>query len=384
MPSSEKPSSEETTPPVALQLLGAPFVSVGGQRLSLTATDALLLAWLALEGPSSRERLAALLWPASSAEAARNALRQRLFRLRKQLGRELVEGTLLLGLAPGVAHDLAGADALLGDLSAPESPELDAWLAGRRAALRAQARRAQEAQINALEAAGDAAAALPLAQALLAAEPLSEAAHRRVMRLHYLGGDRAAAMLAFDRCEEVLKHEVGAAPSPETLALLATIEQSAPLDATAATAARSLLPAAVLRPPRLIGRDSELAVLQRGLDAGHVVVLTGEAGMGKSRLLQALAAARAGVLHASGRPGDSLVPYATIARALRQLLDRDPAAGRPRAAPRAGAAAARTGAARRRRARRTAAPAGAAGAHAAPAHQPRGRHRCAGRPALRR
>ena len=53
----------------------------------------LLLTWLALEGPTRRERLAGLLWPDSPADSARNALRQRLFRLRKQCGTDLVSGT---------------------------------------------------------------------------------------------------------------------------------------------------------------------------------------------------------------------------------------------------------------------------------------------------
>lgn len=313
--------------PLLLRLTGAPCACTGERSLPLGASDALLLAWLALEGPTTRERLALLLWPASSAEAARNAMRQRLFRLRRQLGRELVAGSTLLALAPGVAHDLDGTAALLGDLGAPDAPELDGWLAQQRDARRARARRAQEDRIEALEAAGDAAAALPLALALLDAEPLSEDAHRRVMRLHYLRGDRAAALLAFDRCEQLLKHEVGARPSAPTLALLAAIEQSAPVAGSASV--RSLVPATVLRPPRLVGRNAELTALQRGLAAGQMVVLVGEAGMGKSRLLQALAAQRPGVLHSSGRPGDALVPYATLARALRQLLDHDPAAADP-------------------------------------------------------
>ena len=313
--------------PLLLRLAGAPCACIDGRSLPLGATDALLLAWLALEGPSTRERLALLLWPASSADAARNAMRQRLFRLRRLLGRDVVAGSTLLALAPGVGHDLDGTAALLGDLGAPDAPELDGWLTQRREARRAVARRAQEDRIEALEAAGDAAAALPLALALLDAEPLSEDAHRRVMRLHYLRGDRAAALLAFDRCEQLLKHEVGAAPSAPTLALLAAIEQSAPV--TGSASVRSMLPATVLRPPRLVGRDAELAALQRGLAAGQMVVLVGEAGMGKSRLLQSLAAQRSGVLHSSGRPGDALVPYATLARALRQLLDHDPAAADP-------------------------------------------------------
>ena len=314
-------------PPITLQLASAPHALLGGLRLPLNSTDALLLAWLALEGATPRERLAALLWPASSAEAARIALRQRLFRLRKQLGRDVLEGSTQLALAEGVTHDLHAAPSLLGDFTAADAPEINAWLATRRSTQRALARQSLEARIEALEAAGDAAGALPLALALLDSELLSEDAHRRVMRLHYLRGDRAAAMLAFDRCEQLLKHEVGAAPSRETLALLATIEQSATLPGS--TAARSALPAAVLRPPRLIARDTELAALRRGLAAGQVVVLVGEAGMGKSRLLQALAAARPGVLHSSGRPGDALVPYATIARTLRQLLERDPGAADP-------------------------------------------------------
>jgi len=310
-----------------LKLSGAPTCTSAGHTHLLAPPDALLLAWLALEGPTPREKLVTLLWPDSSGDAARNALRQRLFRLRKQVGVDVVTGSTALALAPGVQHDLSDTSALLGDLRQPDSPELDAWLARRRASQRASVQREREARIDILEAAGDTAAALPLAQAMLDAEALSEAAHRRVMRLHYLRGDRAAAMLAFDRCEQILKHEVGTGPSPETLALLATIEQAAPVEGSPRP--RSAVPAAMLRPPRLIGRDAELLALSRGLDNGHVVVLVGEAGMGKSRLLQALAAQQPALLHSSGRPGDPLVPYATIARALRQLLDRDPAAADP-------------------------------------------------------
>ena len=314
-------------PRIELQLTGAPAARVQGQEHVLATPDALLLAWLALEGATARERLAALLWPDSSPEAARNALRQRLFRLRKQLGGEALQGGVTLTLADGVVHDLGESTALLGDLALPENPELDAWLQRRRAAHRAAARRQLEHRIEALEAAGDSAAALPLAQQLIDADPLSEDAHRRVMRLHYLRGDRSAAMLAFDRCEQLLKHEVGTQPSQATLALLASIEQSAPLEG--ASAVRVAAPAALLRPPQLIGRDGELLALTRDLAAGHVVVLLGEAGMGKSRLLQALSAQQPTLLHSSGRPGDALVPYATIARALRQLLDRDPTAADP-------------------------------------------------------
>ncbi|MDE2371766.1 MAG: AAA family ATPase [Burkholderiales bacterium] len=309
---------------IQLELLAAPRARCGARAAALAAGDALLLAWLALEGPTSRERAAQLIWPASDAASARNALRQRLFRLRKQLGADAVSGSATLALADGVAHDLGHGPGLLGDLEAADAPELAAWLAARRSERAGAARREREARIETLEAAGDLGAALALAQSLLESDPLSEPAHRRVMRLHYLRGDRAAALLAFDRCESLLKHEIGTAPARETIELLATIEHAAA--PPPATAARKPVPAAVLRPPRLIGRDAELAALRRGLDAGSVVIVVGEAGMGKTRLLQTLAAADAQWLHTNGRPGDALAPYATLARALRQLIERVPQA----------------------------------------------------------
>ena len=72
----------------------------------LAPRDAALLAWLVIEGPTARARLATLLWPESDAEAARNALRQRLFQLRRQIGMDLVEGQTTLALVPGLHRQL--------------------------------------------------------------------------------------------------------------------------------------------------------------------------------------------------------------------------------------------------------------------------------------
>ena len=309
-------------PLATLHLSGAPHCQCrDGATHELGAPDAMLLAWLALEGATPRERLAALLWPGSPAEAARNALRQRLFRLRRQTGLDLVDGQQQLALAPDVQHDLDRATTLLGTLAAPGDGEFAGWLQAQRQRLREGERQQLASRIDALEAAGDPNAGLPLAQQLLALDPLSEDAHRRLIRLHYLAGDRAAALRAFDHCEQVLKDEVGTSPSAPTLALLATLEQSGST-ATPAPAPRRTLPAALMRPPRLVGRDAELALLRRiGAQAGCAVVL-GDAGLGKSRLLQALAntaTGAQGALHAAGRPGDALAPYATLGRALRDL-----------------------------------------------------------------
>ncbi|MBX3622622.1 MAG: AAA family ATPase [Rhizobacter sp.] len=305
-----------------LRLASSPHVLLPeGGTVALAPRDAVLLAWLALEGATPRARLAALLWPESEVEAARNALRQRLFQLKKIFGRELVAGQATLLLAEGVAHDLHDADSVLGDDPLGVEGELAAWLQQQRERRRQRLRASLVELADMAERARDHADALSHARELLALEPLSEEAHRRVMRLHYLAGDRAAALLAFDRCERMLKDEVGTTPSRETLALLATLEQAAVAPPPGATTA---LPAGVSRPPRLIGRDHELAELAQGWSTGQVVAVCGEAGLGKSRLLQAFAEPRPGVVHVAARPGDAGVPFATLVRLLRTVIAQAP------------------------------------------------------------
>ncbi|MBX3605177.1 MAG: AAA family ATPase [Piscinibacter sp.] len=288
-----------------------------GRPVPLGIRDAALLAWLALEGPTARTRLAELLWPGSGPEAARNALRQRLFQLKRQFGAELVIGASVLSLADGVRHDLHEADEVLGDGADGLDGELADWLARQRERRRERMRLSLVDLAEAAERASDWADALTHARELLALEPVSEEAHRRLIRLHYLAGDRAAALLAFDRCEQVLKNEVGTRPGAATLELLRTLESAA---APNLPAAAMPVPAAMLRPPRVVGRGAEIERALRAWRDGRAVLVEGEAGMGKSRLLQELAARRGDAVGVQARPGDAVVPYATLARLLRALL----------------------------------------------------------------
>ncbi len=314
----------EQSPTITLELADAPRVHLpGGATQPLGAIDAQLLAWLALHGPTRRDRLAALLWPDSPSDSARNSLRQRLFRLRRQCGVELVQGTLQLALADSVAHDLDASATLLASLPAELGSELGDWLDSERRRRREHARTDLARRIDALERAGELAAAMPLAEALVGLDPLREDAHRCLMRLLYLAGDRAAALGAFDRCEQQLKHELGTRPSPETLALLTTIEAAVPA-ATAPPGARRSLPAALMRPPRMVGRQAEFDRLRQVLGNGRRALVLGSAGLGKTRLLQAVAEVSPHPLWAGARPGDALVPYATLGRALRALQQQLP------------------------------------------------------------
>ncbi|MEO8082087.1 MAG: AAA family ATPase [Caldimonas sp.] len=299
----------------------------GATPWPLAGKDGALLAWLAIEGPTPRERLARLLWPESDNAAARNALRQRIFKLKKTASEDVVVGRATLALAASVEHDLDGSAELLGDGDLRLSGELAGWLEQQRQQRRLSARQSLIDRILAAEARSDPAAALPLAHELLALDLLSEDAHRRLIRLHYAAGNRSQARQAFARCEAMLRSELGVSPSAETVALMKLVERSgndASIDSTAAGVPASGLPASVLRPPQRIGREAVWAALAGAGSERRVVLLAGEAGLGKSRLLFDLAQGSAGTSPSTvvmtARSGDRAVPYATLTRGVRQLL----------------------------------------------------------------
>ncbi len=313
-----------------LRLLGRPaLVATASTRsIALRPKDAALLAVVALSGPIQSERLGAMLWPTVTARQADTSLRQRLFRLRREAGKALVTSGSPVSLAPGLGHDLtttleqihqdehAGQAELLGDLDFDDLPELAAWLQAEREKWRQQRDGALAAAAASCEKSGAVARGLAYAQRLVESDPLAEHSQRRLMRLHYLRGDRAAAIAAFERFEQRLKDEQGSRPSAETIELLATIERGA----ATLPARRAVVPASLIRPPRLVGREAELQALDHAWSARRVFLLVGEAGIGKSRLMQEFAAGRAGVLAISARPGDAGIAYAVLARLLRALL----------------------------------------------------------------
>lgn len=314
------------TPPAAapcrLRLHGAPAWSAGGPWQPVERKAAAALAWLALSGPASRQRLADLLWPAASDEAARNSLRQLLFKLRKAADPPLVEGSDPLRL--GAAWTLEPAEGeLLAGWAYDDCPPFDEWLAQARAES-TRLRLAQALQaIDGDLAAGEFERAQAAVSALLAADALCEPAHLRQAQALYLAGRTHEALAAARRSAALWRERLDVEPSADLLELLATLEQAA------AQARPPQVPVAVLRPPRLVGRARELALLAEARAGGRVALLTGEPGLGKSRLLAELAAAGSGLRVLGCRPGDAGVPFGALARWLRTLRADFPAALEP-------------------------------------------------------
>lgn len=175
---------------------------------------------------------------------------------------------------------------------------------------------------------GDPARGEHLARRLVGRSPLREDGHRLLIEALRASGNRAQAVMAYDRCRRMLAEELGVSPSPDTQQLLlemlseASEEKPAPAPGRRSVASRRLL--RLRRAGPYVGRDHVLEHLSRRLalveSAGMVVVcLSGEAGLGKTRLAAELAgrASEAGAAVLYGRADDRLgLPYAALLDAI--------------------------------------------------------------------
>ncbi len=312
------------------QLVGADLV------VRLERKTAALFAFLALEGATSRSRLAGLLWADSTEESARSSLRQRLYRLRTSVGKDLIVSDEPLRLDPSLAIDAVRFESLIftseygkalsleGELLAgndyDDCPDLNDWVLAARERLESGRREALSSEANLLEAAGDYQKALGRSQQLLARDPISEDTHRRIMRLHYLAGDRPAAIRAFEQCKTILGTQLGVEPLPETQNLAKLISSGDGLPQIT-LASRVSIPIQILRPPVLAGRKLEWERLETAWAAKNNIIIRGEPGVGKTRLMLDFVASKAIYAMLEGRPGDVGVPYASAARGLKRILE---------------------------------------------------------------
>lgn len=315
-----------------LNLLGRPAWQLAQTSGPLSRKDAALLAMLVLDGPQPRERLAGRLWPDVPADRALANLRQRLFRLRRDIGCELLASAEPLALVSPLHTDVDPGDPtqltatedglLLGAFDYADTEWLQQWVSDARQRCLAQRADALQAALQHHEQQGDLATAVALGERLVRAAPLREDAWRRLMRLYHQRGDRAAAIATFERLEQTLRDEQGSRPSADSLAELQRIEHDRSPAGSPNMLAPCSLPPSLVRPPLLVGRQDELRAMDRAWTSGRAFLLLGAAGMGKSRLLADFLAGRSGVVLECGRPGDERTPYATLTRLLRQTLHR--------------------------------------------------------------
>ena len=328
-------AASATSPNAAVGLevhtLGAFQIAVGGVPLELGTRKArALVALLALEGARSREALADFLWGEFDGPSARKNLRKTLHKLRETpLAAHLdTSGETIACHAVWVDalafERLVNADDLTGALKMVnggllEGLELDssawsAWLESRREMFTKRLREVRLILIAQREAAGDLRGALEVVSAMASSDDFDERAVQDAMRLHLRLGDHAAALVIFERFR-TLAATMDLQPLGDTLTLAAQAGNT--LQAGDRQASSHRVTNALHAP--LIGR----AALWLHLSAQtlRLSVLTGEPGVGKTRLATEFAAAQGASAIMRGREEARDTPFYPVAELLRDALE---------------------------------------------------------------
>jgi DNA-binding SARP family transcriptional activator len=300
-----------------IRVIGELEVQLAGTRAELLASRRVraLLGWLAVHpGRHPRSRLAGQFWPDVLDASARASLRSAIWALRSALGPDFGSylatdrDTVTLGgdglwvdlrevrrlIAqgqPGAALDLCRGE-LLQELD-------DDWVVEARAELDRDVAAALRDLMEQATAAGDAAAAASWARRRAALCPLDESAGADLIRALLQAGDASAALAALATLRERLDSELGIGLSSATTALVSRLDRPAAGPGGADRKAhRGAGPAepAVEPVTGLVGREQDFAGLVKAWQAarsgsGGVVLLEGEGGIGKTRLVEELRAA---------------------------------------------------------------------------------------------
>ncbi len=348
-------------PGLQIRLLGELAVLRDGvpQVLPPSKKTRALLAYLVATGrPQQREHLCGLLW--DGPDDPRAALRWGLTKMRPLLDEARVERLHadrehVSFLAHGADIDLRAVESLagvrLGDASTdelvaaaarfsgavlegldlPGCHRYHAWCVGLREDMHALHVAIRSTLIARLRTTPE--DALRHARVLLGLDPLAESSHISVVRLLGELGRTREAIEQYDRCRQLLERELGAKPSRDLEDARRALSRAAPIAAVKPVAPQAAPEVAGVS--AFVARRVERATLAATLDdvgAGRgapVVLVVGEAGVGKSRLLEELVSmTRAGggqVLAGRAFEAELVRPYGAWVDALRSGAGSAPA-----------------------------------------------------------
>jgi DNA-binding SARP family transcriptional activator len=331
-----------------VHLFGRPRLSLDDEAFPIGGRPKVvpLLAYLLLHrgAPVPRRTVANALWPDEPEDEARANLRRHLNYLHNALppargvpwliaegGKlqwnpqhepwlDVTEFERLAALPERTADAVAlYEDDLLVDVE-------EEWLDAERERLKALHRTLLAALVAKLRAARDYGPALLAAHALLQDDPWREDALRWALLIRYESGDRAGALAEYERFARALRDELDTEPMAETVALYEAIARD---DVSAETPAPQAGGRGRFRdgPDALpfVGRGAELAALRERWNAaargsGALVLIGGEAGVGKTRLVRELVAAceaQGALVHAAATTFPETTPYQPFVTLLR-------------------------------------------------------------------
>jgi DNA-binding SARP family transcriptional activator len=339
-------------------LFGPPQLAIDHTAIALPPQPAAFCAFLVLNRQRriTREEVQAAFWPDAEPARAQERLRRTLYLLRRAIephtGLVATEGNEL-AIAPSAnlwvdyeAFEKALMDAYRHD--PPNRQPLEAavafysddllkdvyadWVLFEREHARQQFLTAVRHLIGVCQHEEDWGAVIRYGQLLLEQDPFQEAAHRALMTAYAATGDRSAALRQYRQCAQILDDELAAEPMPETTRLFEDIRQGRGVTAVeiAVPVAPPVPVATDLQWVPLVGRERELAEIAaewRTCQHGNsrLVLVTGSAGMGKTRLVEEAASRIPGstvrVITGNCHAMEAGTPYQLISDLMRKAAD---------------------------------------------------------------
>ena len=296
-----------------LHFLGAPCFTLDGAPIRIGRRKAVALAaFIAITGKShSRERLADLFWPEHDPNLARSSLRRTLSVMTKALGkfwlaidrdyigfmphedlwvdvrrfRELTADSSSMPVSVAALEEAAGlyGNSFLAGFSLEDSPGFDDWQFEQAEELCRERALVLERLSEIHMQSGEYPRAIRQARNWVEADPLNEAAHRRLIELYLQTGQRGSALRQYEKCKGLLEKELGVQPDERTSALAVEIRTQQPPAKHAISLPLTNLPA---QSTCFVGRKQELKTLVARMNNTEVrlLTLTGPGGIGKTRL----------------------------------------------------------------------------------------------------
>jgi DNA-binding SARP family transcriptional activator len=295
-----------------IHLLGAFHLTYAGQTLTGANTARLqaLLTYLLLHchAPGTRQQLAFLFWPDTNEAQALTNLRNLLHKLRRALpepDRFLRVDTQTVQWRPDApcTVDVAEFEAILTQATTRAELETaanlyqgsllpncdDEWILPERQRLQQRVMDVLIRLIGLLEIERAYRTAIEYAHRLLQCDPFDETTYCTLMRLHAANGDRAGALRMYQRCVDLLKAELSTTPAATTQQLYQRL--LAPTDTPPSHTGKVIDRTSTHDQLPLIGRTGEWQTLidawyRASSGTPHCVCLTGDVGIGKTRLAE--------------------------------------------------------------------------------------------------
>jgi len=349
-------------PAFRVALLGPPVITWSDGILSISRRQvrALLYRLSADLQPIPREQLCDLMWPEDPLPKARRNLTHLLTHLRLALPEpDLIEFTSeyialdpvrtwsdtvalvklyaerhkLLQRHPGLEDDLPFSlntlenviqsyrGPFLSNFNLSDTQEFEAWVNRERQYYECRYLEILSDLIDYHHHRKDHDKAIAHARRYLEIDNLAEDVHCKLIELYAAVGDRSAAERQFESCVATLEQELGISPSPKTWAVYQSASGPRPHGLVDRSLHRLETP--------FIGRDEILNAIDQAFNLacsgrGKVILFSGDAGIGKSRLLRQIAShyhCNGTVLYSACTQGLQNLAYHPIAEALRPVVE---------------------------------------------------------------